>query len=1411
MANGFVPGDNLKDDNLGLVANLSKVASMPTPTVPLIPQAEDGAGFKNRLRFAADTLHKANVQPEEIEPSFLETLGAAFRTENTVGSALASESFRDRISGDEGTPITSVTLANLVEQDGLLAHADVFRGSSTVEQYVARKNDLEREMRDRQIKEAAGWTGTGLDLVAAIADPINLIPGARVGASIAAKASRGTVAALEGALTGLGAGVATEALLQGTQVSRTAMESVANIGAATIFGGVLGFGIDAVMGREIADKVYTRFDAARNESGSTAGAKRLTLDERIEAGRKAEDTQLSSWGAFESLHKIGEYAPILRNPLLELERGLTSVERTVGRMIGTSRSVSRANAEDFVNGETIEGIKSRYSGLHADTVAVVDDLFTTNKAAFKDRADFNTELAVALSAGDRHSNEVVSKAAKEIRQRLIGPIEKELKDTSILDPNGDKLLNAESYFPLVYNADRIMAGKETFIDEHTVDFSDYLRELSERAIAASDNRKFDINSIRVKTRGVRHTAGKVDDAGNPVINPKTGKQVQETVAIEDGTVDQVLRAAKKDFENKVELVDTDIKIVTKEVADRQKKEISDVRGEVDKELAQLRKERDDMVRVDKRQTSVEEALLADPAATNKAEIRKDRRKREAEIEKSKKVVLRFEGAMDGKKKEAERIAKLGQRKDTEGKIVKVGPTHAEELKMKTEALEKQKAELKKEYDEIVEDIEADAAKQIEDVVGEKLDAEDRALLAKLTRDGKIDEDLLARTAAQRAQSMYESVTGRKSRIFDREVQNMGTVRGYAKMRSNPRYQDKLLRSGYAVSDVSEIMSRYVNSAGVDIATAKLFRKDVPLKGPDGKIVKKEVPKLNPDGSQVLDKAGEPVMVKVNETVSVPDLGLSVAKKRIADEYNSMIESAEVDGKTTANLKKKFQDDPSKLEEELGKARAKVERDLLSKRDKAIANLEMTMNFQRGVEPTFGSAKMQEMSELAGLFNYVTSMGGQVLSSLADPINIAIANGFGRSIRHGLVPMMKTAREDWLKSNGEMRRLSRLAAANTEFEMQSRMAQLGGLGQRYLNDGDTTALGKMRSLSEKFAKVAGIEHWNSGWKQVAYNTSQSRVMEAALKGFDKASKSDQTWLRTIGIGPDDLAKMRDEFTAQTGKSIGPNNMPMARWDEWGDKALGEKFRQAMYTESHNNIISPTSGDRLALQASPLGRMIFQFRSHMVTNQMRLIGRQLQFASVDREKAATVYTGLMGLAFMGAMVDFVKLQARSTGSGNDESAIEKYMQDWQDRPEQQLYNALDRSGMFGVLLEGSNIMSKLGGIGIQDAARRGRQTAQGLSAEERQAEEKASGKTAGVNTFGILFGPTVGKIQDAVGVMGTAAHGIDSMISDTEFKPKRSDFNELRRMVPFQNVPVIQQIINYGASHVGSIYDWPEPKR
>ena len=206
-------------------------------------------------------------KPEGTDAGFMPRLtkqaGAAFRLENSVGSALRDTGLPDQNLAQTDPLATALFDAEeflTPEEKGYgdrFTGANSFRDIEAIRYRIADENNARQAMAEGPLPE---WL---IGTVAAIVDPTTVIPVA--GPLI--KGGRAAVAlgsfARVGASAAAGAGVQ-EAILQGTQVTRTAEESAASVVGALILGGVLGT-VAGTLGRRELIQFNKQMDGVRKQ------------------------------------------------------------------------------------------------------------------------------------------------------------------------------------------------------------------------------------------------------------------------------------------------------------------------------------------------------------------------------------------------------------------------------------------------------------------------------------------------------------------------------------------------------------------------------------------------------------------------------------------------------------------------------------------------------------------------------------------------------------------------------------------------------------------------------------------------------------------------------------------------------------------------------------------------------------------------------------------------------------------------------------------------------------------------------------------------------------------------------------------------------------------------------------------
>ena len=169
----------------------------------------------------------------EVEPDFFtETVPAAIRTENTIGSHIANEGRDPRSLPEAGyDPFEDI--------EGYEDQARAFVAARDAADVARIKRNIDREREDRATLAASGWIGFAATLAAGTLDPVILLP---VGGQ-ALKLKQGASVLQRGyetARAGFLGSTSAEALLHSSQETRTFGESAVNVSGATFLSGLLG-------------------------------------------------------------------------------------------------------------------------------------------------------------------------------------------------------------------------------------------------------------------------------------------------------------------------------------------------------------------------------------------------------------------------------------------------------------------------------------------------------------------------------------------------------------------------------------------------------------------------------------------------------------------------------------------------------------------------------------------------------------------------------------------------------------------------------------------------------------------------------------------------------------------------------------------------------------------------------------------------------------------------------------------------------------------------------------------------------------------------------------------------------------------------------------------------------------------
>ena len=409
------------------------------------------------------------------DPSLIQTFGAAFRTQNTVGSYLSSRGQPDPYQIEDG-----FDAIDYVKDDPAFApHVDQFSGIFNKRAADAKKAQILQEEKDRRTVDAAGVMGTVAQLAAGVIDvPTLAAPGGFLlgtGKGVLSTVGRMAIAGgIDAALT--------EAELQGTQATRTGEESGLNIGGSIILSGALGALVGRYLSNEqikpLSQKIENQGAEFQSVDGLFSGAGRsVGAAERDVGPLKLKDENI-----IKKLPIISQQDPLIRLQLSEFDAGREAV-----RGLAETPLEYADNAQGVATelGGSVETRMKMWHAPEAEALSDIDRSYASyfhstpeptswqmrfapfrselqrltggDKLTFK---QFKEEVGKAAYSGEQHHIPEVAQAAQAYR-RLDEGMKKAAIDAKLF-PEDIAVKEDISHLFRMYNREMIIAQRDRF-------------------------------------------------------------------------------------------------------------------------------------------------------------------------------------------------------------------------------------------------------------------------------------------------------------------------------------------------------------------------------------------------------------------------------------------------------------------------------------------------------------------------------------------------------------------------------------------------------------------------------------------------------------------------------------------------------------------------------------------------------------------------------------------------------------------------------------------------------------------------------------------------------------------------------------------------------------------------------------
>ncbi len=406
---------------------------------------------------------------DQPEPSFLETVGAALRQENLVGSALTSS----RVNLPSGDFFKVDPQYNQFDDiEGYEDYADRFESSFNRQATAAIKSDIDKEQRDRNTLAKAGLTGMALSMGAGVLDPTILVPGGALvkAGKVGYAGARSAAAVAAGAVAGT---AVQEAGLQGTQELRTAGESAMNIGGSALLGGLVGFGAAKFMSKGEWGRVATTLETELAEDvPNPAEVTDIIVSRMQSAGAaavdeiKLDDLGIGGGRAAQIVAKATDAAKI--NPGIQTMFSPSVKVRETYQMLVDNPVYTRMEMEGKTLGASVENtVKQLQRGALSTWVKTARQNFkAAKKAGFQgSKSEFYERVARAGRRNDvdEFGDKFVTATARAAREGIFDPTLQRSIELGLL-PDDVKTTTAASYVTRFWNRQKLIGEEDRFRD-----------------------------------------------------------------------------------------------------------------------------------------------------------------------------------------------------------------------------------------------------------------------------------------------------------------------------------------------------------------------------------------------------------------------------------------------------------------------------------------------------------------------------------------------------------------------------------------------------------------------------------------------------------------------------------------------------------------------------------------------------------------------------------------------------------------------------------------------------------------------------------------------------------------------------------------------------------------------------------
>jgi hypothetical protein len=1285
------------------------------------------------------------------EPTFSETIGAAFRMENDVTNVLDALS-RPAFAPQEGFQIgKSLRDYDVQNRSSLFEdYRDQFLGVSSEEEMLYKIQRIRKQEADRETISRAGWLGVTAAVSAGLASPTVFLPFVAGG--------RGVAAVARGAAAGLAGAVPSELALYANQETRTEGELAFGLAASTALGGILGGAVAALRPgeRELFEQQLTQVARPGGLSADVA-------EPFVDAGGLATGAQ--------TIARVNDATKVFTNPVTQtINQTEFESFRVLMQQLSDS-GLQMAKNEDFIPasvGGTIENRLNFYTGMLVRSDDSFNDAYSkyyfdgaVPRVAPNLRAEiggalsgqklsaaqFADEVSRAIWNGFQHEVPEVVKAAQAISKEVYEPLLKMAQEVQLF-PDDVKVVGDEAYVNRVYNTQAIKLKTQEFIDILT---RHYEQNLNQRF--ADELEKFKGKQAKQTTlaEDLARPESEVEELQEKFREelkaldenlPEEIQMLEEAIATNRATLRAMRQAENVSIADEATMKQLRQDIRDMEAASPQYAEVKGKRRELRQRLSNLNKA---VVAVDARRA---------------AKLEKIEKTEELELNSLMRVVSKAQTILKKLDRVSDKVL------DKEVSALKTMFNRAGEVYDRgEERLVKLAADEDPDFHRIgaVEDVQETRAHRLNEIsdrleTAENLDRDSlRAVLEDGLNEALVKVNNLNSRRVLRSQRLKEQVAKLdpkivEQRLLDAQSAPMRAEGDFAR-RWETEYKASSVDLEKGVADFRDVAKEAARDV-TDKITGTYLRL------PYSEVMQME---RGAELRRVLHIPSQQIAefldtdIRSLTRIYTRTLGPDIELKRKFGTLNASEWIAPASEERYAKIEALSKaPKPENMTQEAWEAKiTKRTGEINDQFELHKRNVEAVVQRLRGTRglPSDPDGFAYRAARTIMNLNVLRMMGMVTVSSLPDVGRPIMRYGLTRAFRDGFVPMINN-----LKGLKLTRHEARLAGVANDVS-----AHMRALAFRDVTDelyrGNALEKG-VEWATNRMGVVALFDYWTQAMETISSSVANAKLMDALARVNTGEGimplKEAETFLAENGFDGVLAERAWDQVKMGGGGKV--EGVWWPNTENWSDQEALRTYRAALSREVYKTIPRPGAERALLSDANMVGRMLYQFKSFGMSSMAKITMAGAQ----QRDMAA-----LSGaLASMGMGMLSYYLWAVATGGKSYEEMLNAGPGKWADE-------AISRSGILGNAGEVQRIAQTIPLFQPYSSFSGTRQT-----------------RRPGDDVVEALFGPSFDFVQNATGVIS----GID--------QPTQGTLKQLRRLTPFQNAVGLREAIDAVEEALGS---------